>query len=46
VELLRDELAAAGHEVTSAQIDTYLWNLGGSRRYKAVPRHRTRTVCY
>jgi hypothetical protein len=46
VELLRDELAAAGHEVTSAQIDTYLWNLGGSRRYKAVPRHRSRTVCY
>lgn len=46
VELLREELTAAGHSVTSAQLDTYLWNLGGGARYKALPRHRTRTVCY
>ncbi len=46
VELIRAELAAADHEVTSAQIDTYLWNAGGRPEYKALPRHRTRTVCY
>ncbi|MFP4511992.1 MAG: queuosine salvage family protein [Acidimicrobiales bacterium] len=46
VELLRAALAADGHQVTSAQLDTYLWNLGGDPRYKALPRHRTRTVCY
>jgi hypothetical protein len=46
VELLRAALASNGTEVTSAQLDTYLWNAGGAERYKSVPRHRTRTVCY
>ena len=46
VELIRAALAARGHAVTSAQIDTYLWNAGAADRYKAIPRHRTRTVCY
>lgn len=46
VELIRAELARRGHQVTSAQIDTYLWNAGAAPRYKALPRHRTRTVCY
>ena len=46
VELMRRELTGEGHAVTSARIDTYLWNLGDGPRYKAQPRHRTRTVCY
>jgi hypothetical protein len=31
---------------TSARLDTVLWNRGSGERYKAVPRHRTRTVAY
>jgi hypothetical protein len=31
---------------TAARLDTVLWNRGGGDRYKAVPRHRTRTVSY
>lgn len=46
VELLRAALAARGVEVTSGQLDTYLWNAGAAERYKSIPRHRTRTVCY
>ncbi|HEV8299122.1 MAG TPA: queuosine salvage family protein [Acidimicrobiales bacterium] len=46
VELLGDHLRAAGHEVTSAQLDSALWTRGGRPEYKAVPRHRTRTVYY
>lgn len=46
VELLRHELTAAGHAATSAEIDSVLWNAGADPRYKAIPRHRTRTVCY
>jgi hypothetical protein len=46
VELLRAALARGGRMTTSAEVDTYLWNTGGSERYKAIPRHRTRTVCY
>ena len=46
VELLRAELAALGTETTSGRIDTVLWTRGGEPRYKARPRHRTRTVSY
>jgi hypothetical protein len=46
VELIRADLTEQGHQVTSAQLDTYLWNAGAANRYKAIPRHRTRTVCY
>jgi len=46
VELLREVLAADGHPTTSAGIDTLLWTRGAEARYKAVPRHRTRTVSY
>jgi hypothetical protein len=31
---------------TSARLDTVLWNRGAAERYKAVARHRTRTVAY
>jgi hypothetical protein len=46
VELLRHALGTRGVTVTSGQLDTYLWNAGAADRYKAVARHRTRTVCY
>ena len=32
--------------VTSMQLDYVLWNRGQQARYKAEPRHRTRTVFY
>lgn len=32
--------------VPPAMLDTWLWNRGQEARYKAVPRHRTRTVFY
>jgi hypothetical protein len=32
--------------VPPAKLDTWLWNRGQEARYKAVPRHRTRTVFY
>lgn len=31
---------------SAAALDTLLWNRGGGERYKAIPRHRTRTVSY
>lgn len=47
VELLGTRLREAGHErATSARLDTWLWTRGGGERYKARPRHRTRTICY
>lgn len=46
VELLRAELAATGEAVRSSRIDEILWTRGGGPRYKAEPRHRTRSVFY
>jgi Queuosine salvage protein len=40
-ELLSERLG-----VPALQIDTALWNRGQAPEYKAVPRHRTRTVFY
>jgi hypothetical protein len=40
------ELIAAGMGVAPRVLDTWLWNRGQEPRYKAVPRHRTRTVSY
>ena len=42
VELLRHRV----EPVTSMQLDYVLWNRGQQPRYKAQPRHRTRTVFY
>lgn len=42
VELLRRHLTG----VTSMQLDYVLWNRGQEPKYKAQPRHRTRTVFY
>jgi hypothetical protein len=46
VELLVAELRAAGHPVTAQQLDYLLWHRGQQPHYKAIPRHRTRTVYY
>ncbi|MEJ2166297.1 MAG: queuosine salvage family protein [Desulfobacterales bacterium] len=46
VELIKSAMRAAGKFVTSWQLDNFLWNRGRQPHYKAVPRHRTRTVYY
>jgi hypothetical protein len=40
------ELIAAELGVAPRTLDGWLWNRGQQPRYKAVPRHRTRTVVY
>jgi hypothetical protein len=40
------ELIATRTNVTSMQLDYLLWNRGQEAAYKALPRHRTRTVFY
>jgi hypothetical protein len=42
VELLRSQLDG----ITSMQLDYVLWNRGQEPAYKALPRHRARTVFY
>ncbi|CAB1063513.1 Hypothetical protein DUF2419 [Olavius sp. associated proteobacterium Delta 1] len=46
VELIKRSICSSGQPVTSSQLDYFLWNRGQLPRYKAVPRHRTRTVYY
>jgi hypothetical protein len=40
------ELIAAGLGIAPRVLDTWLWNRGQAFEYKAIPRHRTRTVYY
>jgi hypothetical protein len=40
------ELIAAELGVAPRVLDTWLWDRGQASRYKAIPRHRTRTVFY
>jgi hypothetical protein len=40
------EQIAAGLGVPPRTLDVWLWNRGQEPRYKALPRHRTRTVYY
>ena len=40
------ELLSQRLGITARHIDTALWNSGQAPRYKAVPRHRTRSVYY
>ena len=40
------EAIAAAMGLPPRVLDTWLWNRGQEPRYKAVPRHRTRTVFY
>ncbi|MEQ8840880.1 MAG: queuosine salvage family protein [Acidimicrobiales bacterium] len=46
VELLRAALAERGDRISSGDLDNVLWNLGAEKRYKDIPRHRTRCVYY
>ena len=45
-ERLVDGLARRGHPTTAAEIDRRLWWRGRLARYKARPRHRTRSTWY
>src|SRR4051794_8801674 len=40
------ELIAGERGVPPRELDVWLWNRGQAPRYKALPRHRTRTVYY
>ncbi|MFL5898158.1 MAG: queuosine salvage family protein [Solirubrobacterales bacterium] len=40
------ELLSAASSLTPAEIDSVLWNRGGGRRYKSLPRPRSRNVAY
>jgi len=40
------ELISHQSGVSPKAIDNWLWNRGQAPQYKAVPRHRTRTVYY
>ena len=46
VELLQHEITTLGASMTSGEIDSVLWNRGAGARYKAILRHRSRTVFY
>jgi hypothetical protein len=52
VERLKALLHQAGHpnttsrQITSVDLDYLLWNQGQDARYKAVPRHRAKSVFY
>ena len=40
------EQLAAATGISPRELDVRLWNRGQARKYKAVPRHRTRSVYY
>jgi hypothetical protein len=46
VERIVASLQASGIPTTARELDFILWNRGGGDAYKALPRHRTRTVFY
>lgn len=46
VELISAATHASGHPATPRELDIALWNRGRGERYKARPRHRTRTTAY
>ena len=46
VERIVEELHASGISATARELDYLLWNRGAGAAYKALPRHRTRTVFY
>lgn len=46
VELMVAELRRLGHKVSALKLDYLLWNRGQQPQYKALPRHRTRTIFY
>ncbi len=46
VEILVRECHALGAAMPSHRLDAVLWTRGQAARYKALPRHRTRTTAY
>ena len=46
VEKMVEAFTETGRNVTAQELDVLLWNRGQEPKYKAVPRHRTRTVFY
>lgn len=46
VELLAAELRRSGRPIVPMQLDYLLWNRGQQPRYKAIPRHRSRSLFY
>jgi hypothetical protein len=46
VERLRAALERLGVTARSSDLDTLLWRRGGTPRFKAIPRHRTRSGFY
>jgi hypothetical protein len=46
VELMVEALRRVGRESTAARLDYLLWNRGQQPAYKAIPRHRARSVFY
>lgn len=46
VELMAMAVKDAGGDATPMRLDYLLWNRGQQPSYKALPRHRTRTVYY
>jgi hypothetical protein len=46
VERIVAELGASGISASARELDYLLWNRGSGAEYKALPRHRTRTVFY
>lgn len=46
VERMVSALREAGRPVSARRLDVALWNRGQEARYRALPRHRTRTVFY
>jgi hypothetical protein len=46
VECIKGHMHRSGSTVTSQALDYLLWNRGQQPHYKAVPRHRTRSVFY
>jgi hypothetical protein len=46
VELLVAELRRGGQPATAMMLDYLLWNRGQQPGYKAIPRHRSRSVFY
>jgi hypothetical protein len=46
VELIRQELVQAGHEMMPFEIDWILWNLGQKETLRLKPYHRTVTIFY
>lgn len=46
VELIKAALLASGQTINAMTLDFLLWNRGQLPTYKAIPRHRTRTLFY